>query len=319
MVLVAAGPANGFGSVGVAYGANVISSDVGGSVVPAGVDAYNAVQRLYLAGGMPSGSKIIMFGWGLTGDYPDLSDLIDLGYYTRGFAFFSPAGSAVGGWSVVFPANKSEVFAVTARSSMMVPHPSAHLGPEVDGVAFAPVFVSGTTANPLSSINVTSAATAQVAGVAALVLERYPSLSNAQLYSRLKMTAREYCGPTFGSAWQIVNAEAAVGGLCVPEGQFHEVTYTIYPDGPQTITHTYCLSYSGGISPSVTILHPVPHPTNPLCGSVTTGPQEGSEPGYISIPVSIQDLYAPNNPPITNYFRIKIVKWSCPPENPSCI
>ena len=54
-VLIAAGPANGSGSVGVAFYANVITSDLGDAIVevnPSGVAAYDAVHRLYLSGGI---------------------------------------------------------------------------------------------------------------------------------------------------------------------------------------------------------------------------------------------------------------------------
>ena len=142
MISVAAGAINGVGSIGIAHSASVISSDVGNTVLPAGVNANDAVQRLYMSSGMTN-AKIVAFGWGLTGVYPDLNDLIDLGYYDRGFAFFSPAGSFSSSLGVVFPANKSEVFAATARSSLSTPHPQAHTGPEVDGIVFAPIFVSG--------------------------------------------------------------------------------------------------------------------------------------------------------------------------------
>jgi len=317
MALVTAGPANGTGSVGVAFYASVIMSDLGGTVFPSGTNAYDALHRLYLSGGMPAGSKIIAFGFGLSGEYPAFSDLIDLGYYTRGFAFFSPAGSVDRGLPVVYPATKPEVFAVTARISTFEWHTKAHVGPEVDGVAIAPVYVGGPISKPNASLDVTSAATAQVAGVAALVLERFPTLTNSQLYNRLRSTAKEFCGPTYGGNLKIINAEAAVGGLCVPVGQFSAIEYWFSPYGPSTYTHHYCLQYSGGIQPNVTIEHVTPHPSIPLCGSVTFGAPTGPV-GDITIKATIRDNYAPNDPPIIQYFRIRARQMICPPENPNC-
>ena len=98
---------------------------------------------------MPSGAKIIHLGFGLTGEYSDLDDLLDLGYYTRGFAFFAPAGSLSSGLPVVYPAYKPEVFAVTARKSVWEAEDKAHTGPEVDGIAFSSAFVSGSPNQPL--------------------------------------------------------------------------------------------------------------------------------------------------------------------------
>lgn len=95
MTLVTAGLANVTTSVGVACASQVITSDLGGTVGPSGAAAYDAVHRLYLAG---SGGTLQWLG-------------------------------------VLFPANKPEVFAATARLSLMSPHPAVHDGPEVDGIA----------------------------------------------------------------------------------------------------------------------------------------------------------------------------------------
>lgn len=118
MISVTAAPRDGIGSVGVAFGNQVIASDHGGSVVPGFADVYSAIQQLYLAGGMPTASRVIIFGFGLAGEYSDVRDLIEFGYYQRGFAFFSPAGSNHPFGTVVFPAYLPEVFAVTARLSV---------------------------------------------------------------------------------------------------------------------------------------------------------------------------------------------------------
>lgn len=320
-VLVAAGPADGSGSVGVAYASNVISSSTNSSTGPlAGPnDAYAAVHQLYLPGGMPAGQRIIVLEFGLTGESSDLSDLIDYGYYNLGYAFFAPTGSSGAFLGVVFPAYKSEVFAVTARISVTEPHPLAQLGPEVDGIAFAPVFVSGNTSHPYSNLNVSSGATAEVAGIAALVMSKYPSLSNVDLYNRLRNTTRDYCGPDPQGVAKIINAEAAAGGLCVPPSQFYEQTYSFSPGGPTTATHNYCLQFSGGVR-SHGRVEPA-SPTDPLCGSVTFGPDPDRFEAFIWIPTYVWDDFAPANPPLVNYFKIRVLNYAkaCPPENPYCM
>jgi hypothetical protein len=95
-----------------------------------------------------------------------------------------------------------------------------------------------------------SAATAVVTGVVALVRSRYPGWTNVQVRNRILTTAGLNCwrSTPFGP---IVNAEAAVGGLCVPTGK---------PIGPETIqfdhqaagdtrttqSASYCVYPSGG-------------------------------------------------------------------------
>lgn len=296
----------------------MISSDHGGSVLPGPTNAYDAIQRLYLAGDMPTGSKIIVFGFGLTGTYPDMEDLIHFGYYNRGFAFFSPAGSASSALPVVFPATMPEVFAATARTSVATPHPLAHTGPAVDGIAFAPVFVSGPNGSQ-SSLDVSSAATAQIGGVAALVLQKFPSLSNLQLYNRLKATTREFCGPSYGGVNGIINAEAAVGGLCVPSAQFAPVTYEFVPGGATSYTHQYCFQYSGGVYPVAVTTHPSgANITGPHCGSITFGPGSSGVSYTIPIQFTVSDNYAPGNPPIQYTRLITVTTSTCPWWNPFC-
>ncbi|MCU0615602.1 MAG: S8/S53 family peptidase [Gemmatimonadaceae bacterium] len=318
MISVTAAPRNGVGSVGVAFGTHVVSSDVGSSVWPAWSDSYSAVHRLLLAGGMPPGSRVIVLGFGLAGEYSDLRDLIEFGFYQRGFAFFSPAGTNVPLKMVVFPATMPEVFAVTARSSLSQPHPSASVGSAVDGIAFAPVFVSGAGLS-LSELDASSAATALVGGVAALVSRKYPAFTNIQLYERLKSTSREHCGPHHAGVTKIINAEAALGGLCIPPGQFDEVTYSFFPGSPSSYTHSYCLQFSGGVTPVATVWHQNPHPTLPGCGSIHVVPDVSQPVSYMSVRAEVADPWT-LNAPLEFYFRVKVVtQLTCPPSNPDCI
>jgi hypothetical protein len=74
---------------------------------------------------MPAGSKVIIFGFGLSGESIDIADLIEFGYYHRGFAFFSPAGSAASWLPVVFPASMNGGL---RRNGSVKRHCSAPLG-----------------------------------------------------------------------------------------------------------------------------------------------------------------------------------------------
>jgi hypothetical protein len=290
----------------------VYSSDVGANPFPIGADSYAAIHRLYLAGGLPSGAKVIVLGFGLAGESSDLRDLIEFGFYERGFAFFAPAGSKVPGRFVVFPASMEEVFAVTARTSLSQAHPEASVGAAVDGIASAPMFVSGAGLSQ-SALDISSAATALVGGVAALVNQKYPSLSNAQISARLTSTAREHCGPDHAGIVGIINAEAALGGLCIPPGQFAEPTFHFFPGSPSSHVHNYSFQHSGGVTPVATVWHQNPHPSLPGCGWINVVPDPNQTITYISVPAQLVDSWT-TNAPLQRSFRVKIVtNLSCPP------
>ena len=92
-------------------------------------------------------------------------------------------------------------------------------------------------------------------GVAALIRAHSPSLTNAQVYDRIRNTAGTACGKatSFGP---IINAEAAVGGLCVLYGKVLgpvQITFdrAAYGDTRTSQTATYSVNVSGGVGPTV--------------------------------------------------------------------
>jgi len=323
MAIVSSAPGTTTESKGVAPRSIVVSSDQGASSViydPSAGGPFASLARLASSLALQFGPRVIAIGWGTEFTMSSIGDLIDNMYYIQNFAFFAPAGSTEFGtqWGVVYPARKVEVFAVTARLSADTPHPASHVGHEVDGIAFAPVFLSGPGGTRIS-LDRSSAATSQVAGIAALVLQRYPTLTPFSLYHRLRSTAREYCGPAPAPVIGIINAEAAVGGLCVPYAQFGEVTYQFANGYPAQYTHNYCLQFSGGISPQYLVSHHVPDPGDPRCGSVTFGPDPQNPDATITIQALVWDAGAPANAPISGAFRIRVRTLGCPPNEPDCI
>jgi hypothetical protein len=91
-----------------------------------------------------------------------------------------------------------------------------------------------------------------VTGIAALVRARFPSISNDSVRKRIVNTGKFACDKLSG--WHImVNAQAAVGGLCVPNGSpagpsslmFDRLAY----DPRTSMTAQYCINYSGGVGP----------------------------------------------------------------------
>ncbi len=323
MIAVSSAPGRLTEFIGIAPSSTVVSSDHGAGVVifnPMAAAPFVSLGQLMQTPALDYGPRVIALGWGTEWHMPSVNDLIDVMYYIEDMAIFAPAGSSFcTTCGVVFPARKLEVFAVTARTSVSAAHPGSHVGNEVDGIAFAPIALTGNTINHRIILDRSSAATAQVVGVAALVMQKYPSFSPAQLYTKLRSTAREFCGPESPGVTRIVNAEAAVGGLCVPQSQFSEVTYTFAMGYPSSFTHNYCLDFSGGLSPQFTVQHPTPHPSDPRCGSVTFGPDPDNPNKTLTIAGSIWDASVPANSPLSFSFRIRAVTISCPPSEPDCI
>lgn len=114
---------------------------------------------------------------------------------------------------VVFPANLPFVMAVSAANLDGNRNAASHYGSELDIVAYTPVGVPDYRFGYSDAeVGNSSAATAVVTGVAALVRNRYPAFTNQQVFAKLTSTAGGTCG--IGSSFgPIVNALAAIGSF----------------------------------------------------------------------------------------------------------
>ena len=148
---------------------------------------------------------------------------------------------------VFFPASKDNVLAASAADLNGYRDNQSHYGAELDLVAFQPSATVGGPNATLDELANSSSATAFVSGVAALVRSKYPFMSNSAVMNRLKSTAGGTCqmGTAFGPA---VNAEAAVGGLCLlfVSGP---TLLEFYDDTPNCQTLTYEVIRTGGVGP----------------------------------------------------------------------
>ncbi len=177
---------------------------------------------------------------------------------------------------VFFPASMSEVFAVSGAeiADPNVRPPDVHYGTALDGVAFTNSLTTGRGAysgsQQLTKLGGSSGATALATGIAALVRARYPTQSESWVRARLVSTGGVACGPL--SSWHVLlNAEAAVGGICVYMGRPLGTTQITFDrvaagDTRTETTEEYCLSASGGSGP-LSISWPVALP-----GSSGSGP-----------------------------------------------
>jgi subtilisin family serine protease len=97
--------------------------------------------------------------------------------------------------------------------------------------------LSSAEGNGLGELRGSSAATAVIGGVAALVRARYPALTNAQVMDRLISTADNVCQDGPKNLWRnrFVNALAAVGGPCAgPLYGPGNITIVATPNSAQT-------------------------------------------------------------------------------------
>jgi len=208
-------------------------------------------QQQAIRDAVNGGSSVVSMAW--TTQYADnaVNDEINYDYYARDVLFVGAAGTSwadLGQNNVLFPAEKWEVLAVSAADYDGTRDNNSHYGPELDLVSFHPIASVGPPGgSPLDEIANSSSATAFVTGVAALVRAQYPWMSNRQAMDRMIATACTNC--QLWSAFQpVVNAEAAVGGLCqffVNGPQIVE----FWDESPQCQTVAYNVVHTGGVGP----------------------------------------------------------------------
>ncbi len=257
MAGVVAAPMNGRHVVGIAYKANLHTVFHGNHVWPNfwGENQAQAIRRAAEGSNGQGRSTVISLGWGSSDWSDQISDEIDF-WYSRAWPndvlFIGAAGSSPAGLYqgfVYFPANKSNVLAVTAVDWNGERDNQSHRGPELDLVAYHNVPTTAFnyyTSEPVD-LQHSSAASAVVTGIAALVRSRYPNMRNNEVMDRLKLTSGLACGMPSALEQKLVNALAAVGGLCVPH-IFGPNAVGVTVSQPSA-TAMYSVSPSGGDGP----------------------------------------------------------------------
>ncbi|WP_223700984.1 S8 family peptidase [Sutcliffiella deserti] len=111
--------------------------------------------------------------------------------------------------TIGYPAKYSSVIAVGAVDSNNNRASFSSVGGELEVMAPGVSILSTTPGNTYSSFNGTSMASPHVAGAAALIKAKYPSLSNVQIRERLKNTTT-YLGDSFYYGSGVINVEKAL-------------------------------------------------------------------------------------------------------------
>jgi hypothetical protein len=219
---IAAAPRDGRGVVGVAYRARVIS-DAFHNIAWVW-DESNATSAIYAVWYL--GANVISMPWGMPTWSSQISDMIDNLYYGYNTVFVGAAGTCYSGTddcpgmgSAVFPAEKGEVLATTGSNwDGSKPISNYDWGSKIEGVlSYTRIATAGFGPSSPEELNGSSAATAVVTGVAALVRSRYPTMNNHDLYMRIVNTSGDRCANA-PPQWRnnMINTVASVGGPCLP-------------------------------------------------------------------------------------------------------
>lgn len=230
-------PWDGIATVGVAYGADLVSVRIADDVVNFGI--FNEVEALlgiYQAV-FDHDARIVAMAWGTVFDLNTLGDMMRSIWVAKDVLFVGAAGTAPGclfNYGVTFPGRMSIVVAAAGLNWNNEPSEQSCWGPEVDlGAVIGQVPSLGYVASDEALIGFggSSNATALISSIAALVWSEYPTWNRDQVRERLYATA----------AWGIagktghgrVDAYRAVGG-------FH----ASYISGPSSVAAgaTYTLS-----------------------------------------------------------------------------
>lgn len=285
-------PRDGINIVGVAYKANLRASravadvyiGIGGPVEP----IVNGIRNV-----IESGARIIVMAWGQASWSEAISDEIRGHYYNRDVLFIGAAGTLVCPPGGIFPADMNEVVSVTGLTDSNTVHSTACGYDSTDiGAVIGDVPTTGRNDSHLVKFGGSSNASALVAGVAALVWSKNPTLNRDQVRTRLyESTGRGYYDWTSGTGWGRVNAFRAIGGfgsLSISESNSEplvgeSVTFTARPKGDGPFTYQwgngstatsvtqYC-SYQGQVlSASVTVLDLTDGTTKSTSDSVFCG------------------------------------------------
>ena len=213
-----AAPRNGTGLVGVAYGADLVTVKVGNDVLVDGAEVFMLTKGIEIAA--KAGARIIAMALGC---WPSaqVTLLVDkIGFYHHHndeksrVLFIAAAGTTVCNFGVVIPAKLPHVVAATGLGRYGFLHPDACGGPEVDvGAVIVGACASGRYPdNTVIKFGGSSAATALVAGVAALIWGTDTEQTRDSVMKRLFESCSRYPNRHPQVGYGLVNALKAVGG-----------------------------------------------------------------------------------------------------------
>lgn len=242
MASVIAAPRNGYGTLGVAWGANLFTVRVDNDVILSNVEATRLGIRL-----AAQNARIVTMAFGTWAYYTSIAQELEYWYFNSDRILLAAAGTyPCIDWvkTVSFPGTLPTVFTVAAFDETGSLACNSGRGPDVEFAAYTNQPVHGLyyqnyVYNGLSG---SSGATAVIAGLTALYLERNPTASRDRVLSVLIAAASPTGArhPYYG--YGIPNAVCLMGQLC---SAWIEGTNLIQSSG----TYTWTIRHSGGSGP----------------------------------------------------------------------
>lgn len=209
-------------SVGVAYNSNLIAVRAVNDVIISSSNEKNGVKNALIIAGNRSDVKVVSMSIGS----PFWSGTVADGIYyahNQGKMVVAAAGTSLSWTSwygVIFPASMSQTVAVTGvkDSANMVKCDVCHSGSQVDFVMVMErasnndrhALSLAEYSNQPGYVGGSSAATASVAGIAALIWSTDLSASRQDVFDAMKENASFYPSSNSNFGWGIIDANAAV-------------------------------------------------------------------------------------------------------------
>lgn len=181
---------------GIAYNAGLVSVRAAADVLLDESRELKGVADAYVLAGNRTDIKITSMSMGTVLYNSQVADAIRYAF-NRGKLMFCAGGTSLdwtAGWvGVIFPANMAEVQAITGvQDNLNTRCDACHQGSQIDFVVVMEkasnkrhVPTLAMSGNPPSTVGGSSVATASTAAMAALVWARYPTLTRAQVVSKL--------------------------------------------------------------------------------------------------------------------------------------
>jgi subtilisin family serine protease len=208
-------------AAGIAYNSNLFTCRAAEDVLIDGSRENKGVADAFTNAANRTNVKVISMSMGRLTSASQITDAINYAY-GKGKLIFCAAGTSFGwtsGWyGVIFPAWLSNVNAVTGiQDNLNTQCNACHDGSEVDFTivmekaanerhALTTATVAG---NQPGTVGGSSVATAQTAGIAALVFSRFPTYTRDQVLNKLITTSSNYPTKNGNFGWGRVRADLA--------------------------------------------------------------------------------------------------------------
>jgi subtilisin len=198
---------NTTGVLGVAYNADLYAVKV---LSASGSGTLSGIAQ-GIEWSIANGMNVINMSLGGSSGSSALQQACD-NAYARGIVVIAAAGNSGSRGkqnTMGYPARYSSVIAVGAVDSNNNRASFSSVGNELEVMAPGVSVLSTTPGNNYASFNGTSMASPHVAGAAALIKAKYPSMTNVQIRDRLKNTATNLGDPFFYGKG-VINVESAL-------------------------------------------------------------------------------------------------------------